>query len=125
MCRWRRGRVHTPPVRVCQGARGVIGGQPGGHRVVVHAQGVRLDLFRGQFGGRLPGQCGAVLVGGELGGQLGACPHPFLDLTAIIDSKSMKTSSNVPESDQGVDMGKEVKGGKGASRSMYWDCFSS
>jgi transposase len=31
---------------------------------------------------------------------------------AIIDSQSTKTSSNVPESDQGVDMGKKVKGRK-------------
>ncbi len=31
---------------------------------------------------------------------------------AIIDSQSTKTSSNVPESDQGVDMGKRIKGRK-------------
>ena len=46
---------------------------------------------------------------------------------AIIDSQSVKTSSNVPESDQGVDMGKRIKitSGKDTLRSIRWGCSSS
>lgn len=39
----------------------------------------------------------------------GRTPEPT---AAIIDSQSVKTSNNVPESSQGVDMGKKIKGRK-------------
>ena len=40
----------------------------------------------------------------------------------VLDSQSVKTSGNVPESSQGVDAGKKIKGGNGTSPSTCSGC---
>ena len=49
----------------------------------------------------------------------GRKPEPT---ASVIDSQSVKSSVNVPESEQGVDMGKKIKGRKRHVPSMQWDC---
>ena len=47
---------------------------------------------------------------------------------AILDAQSIRTSGNVPESSQGIDAGKKIKGGKGTSppirSACSWSCWS-
>lgn len=49
------------------------------------------------------------LLRGKVREQAGRAPEPT---AAIFDAQAVKTSSNVPEADQGVDVGKQIRGRK-------------